>query len=91
MTTGEWEPETENIEINKEVRKQFQLANKERTIKLEWIKGHSGDKGNDWADKLADRGALGKISPQSKRWAPPPLGYKTKQIRRRKHETPKIL
>ena len=36
-----------------------------------FVKGHSGDKGNDQADRLADLGARGKQTLQSQRWLSP--------------------
>ena len=43
-----------------------------RLIEFVHVKGHCGERGNDWADRLADRGASGAVSPHSQRWAPPP-------------------
>ena len=43
-----------------------------REIKWEWVKGHSEENGNWWADKLADEGKAGAVGQHNKRWAAPP-------------------
>ena len=52
-----------------------------RPLKFKHVKGHSGDIGNDCADKYADRGAAGRSSPQWKRWTEVPPAWEVIQQR----------
>ena len=50
--------------LNVEIMKQLDAAMQGRRVRFEWVKGHSGDPGNERADMLANRGvdkALGRI------------------------------
>ena len=48
--TGRWSPKT-NIDMVILARKIYQAATKTHHIKWTWVKGHSGNFGNDLADK----------------------------------------
>lgn len=50
-TTGE----VKNLELWKEI----DLLIKDKEITCKWVKGHSGDYGNEYADTLANKGAAG--------------------------------
>ena len=39
------------------------------------VRGHTGIYGNEVADRLADRGAQGRVSPHASHWITPPTPY----------------
>ncbi|CAE8679070.1 unnamed protein product [Polarella glacialis] len=63
-----WEPQ-DNIEIARQVAQLVELVKRERGLHFVWVKGHSGNPGNEWADELADRGTQPAVSPHSERWS----------------------
>ena len=71
MTTESWRP-TANVELIESTVALYQRAkSRGRTIGLRKVKAHDGIHGNEVADRLAKRGAQGRISTESKRWAAP--------------------
>lgn len=43
---------------NKDLWQQLDNETTRHTIHWRWVKGHAGDTGNEWADKLANQGVL---------------------------------
>ena len=43
-------------------------------VTMEHVRGHTGIYGNEVADRLADRGARGRVSPHAPHWITPPPG-----------------
>lgn len=58
ITTGEYRAE-KNKELAAKARSLLQCVKKLRKVRFEHVKGHSSDKWNDAADRLANRGASG--------------------------------
>ena len=70
MAQGKLKP-TSNQALIQNTQKETKEVMKKRVIRWEWVKGHSGENGNWWADKLADEGKQGKIGTHNERWAAP--------------------
>ena len=67
ITTGEYKAET-NKYLAAKARTLLRQLWEKRKIRLEHIKGHSDDPGNDAADELANKGALGKECRNQEQW-----------------------
>ena len=52
-----------------------------RPLDFRHVKGHSGDVGNDSADLYANRGRMGRVSPQWRRWTDVPEAWEEVQTR----------
>ena len=50
---------------------QYNTCKQTRKIGWQWVKGHTGQAGNELADKLAEKGSQGQVSTHSHRWAAP--------------------
>ena len=71
MTKEAWRP-TSNVEMIDNTVALYQRAKaRGRNIGLRKVKSHDDIHGNEVADRLAKRGARGRISTESKRWAAP--------------------
>ena len=70
IITGAFVPEA-NIALAEKAKFIYQRISQSRPILFQHVKGHSGNNGNDWADKLAGQGAKGHQTSQSKRWLAP--------------------
>ena len=58
MTRGKWKPKKgRNEKLINAAKKTLELAEMTMAVRWKHVKGHSGDKWNDRADELADRGA----------------------------------
>ncbi|CAE8649773.1 unnamed protein product, partial [Polarella glacialis] len=71
MAQRMWTPQHENVELINKVADLVDQVQRQRRLGFLCVKGHSGEPGNEWADKLAERVATGAVSPQSKRCAKP--------------------
>ena len=79
MTRGKLTPDSSKALVQK-AKKTLQSLEEKRQVDWVWVKGHSGENGNWWADKLADEGKNGEIGKHNIRWAaPPPPVNKSKQ------------
>ena len=70
MVRGLWRLEDNRVLIEQAAK----LYDKSRdTYNIQWnhVFGHTGDEGNELADKLAGKGSEGRVSGQFKRWARP--------------------
>ena len=75
--TGQFQPEA-NTDLVFKARNILSRVRHKRAIEFEYVKGHSGNPGNDHADRLAGKGSKGQQSTQSARWliplkGPPPV------------------
>ena len=75
--TGTSSPEA-NSDLVLNARTVLSRVRLQRVIDFQYVKGDSGNHGNDWADKLAGMGSRGLQTTQSARWilplqAPPPV------------------
>ncbi len=55
-----WKKSDKKPVINKDLWQQLDALNSARDIRWEWVKGHSGDIGNERADELAGQGIPNK-------------------------------
>ena len=70
IAQGRYDPAS-NEELAAEVKKIAEEAGQFRVITYQHVYGHTGEHDNEVADRLADRGAKGEVSPMSRRWAAP--------------------
>lgn len=63
-----------NIPLAQKVADLVDKVRTTRPLEFWHVKGHSGDYGNDAADKYADLGAAGHCTPQWPRWAEVGMG-----------------
>ena len=80
LATRRAAPKT-NHELANKVADLVDKVRENRRLTFRHVKGHSGDVGNDSADKYADLGAKGRSSPQWWRWSQTPTGWEIIQGR----------
>eukprot|EP00438_Fugacium_kawagutii_P009511 Skav209387 [mRNA] locus=scaffold3334:137441:141157:+ [translate_table: standard] len=65
---------TDNMDLVDKVASLVVQVRQFFTLTFEHVKGHTGIYGNEVADRLADRGSQGRVSPHSHHWVTPPAG-----------------
>eukprot|EP00972_Heterocapsa_arctica_P034803 5122987-Heterocapsa_arctica.AAC.1 len=61
MADRKWSP-ISNLALVAAVRSRLDFVRTTRRVTFEWVKGHSGDAGNERADRNADPGASGLLT-----------------------------
>ena len=70
--TGEGAPESNvTLKLVLQARTMLHKVREKRSVDFSYVKGHSGNTGNDHADKLAGMGSRGDQTTQSFRWLAP--------------------
>eukprot|EP00974_Lingulodinium_polyedra_P069194 6698541-Lingulodinium_polyedra.AAC.1 len=70
MVRGVWDPKA-NEELAARVRALTERVEQRRVITWTHVYGHTGEHDNELADRAAARGAAGRVSAGSRRWAAP--------------------
>eukprot|EP00959_Pyramimonas_sp_CCMP1952_P450442 9431584-Pyramimonas_sp.AAC.1 len=67
IAQGRWDPKS-NAELAAKVRELTQRVEEARVVTWTHVYGRTGNHGNELADRLADQGARGEVSLDSRRW-----------------------
>ncbi|CAJ1408337.1 unnamed protein product [Effrenium voratum] len=86
VTTGE-NVAHKNKDLAKTVQNLWMEVVAVREVELCWVQGHTGDVGNELADKLANEGVKGRYSLSSRRWGHL-AGCSEPQAKRARREAP---
>lgn len=68
VVNAEWAAHA-NVDLVMCVRKLLHEVSSQRTLTADWVRGHTGDVGNESADLLANKGVTGLFSSASRRWS----------------------
>ena len=65
---------TTNKQLAESVASLVTMVRQKALLTFKHVRGHTGIYGNEVADRLADRGAQGRVSPHAPHWTTPPRG-----------------